>query len=271
MRKWEQFQEAKSELLPRLIKLQAAVKESAEKFGEVDLMKLRPVEEALVDWAGFTVGLQHLKTELKGMSPASAIAVFVVGLKVIRVLNKIIDVALAELLSRQGIIARLLLVHTSCAGWAAVYGYWGAITRNLDAVTDRGVGVLEGETNWLVQLIRNLKRLPAIFWYSTMVSSLISLQQLQTFGKKSMRLAARSLYGSWLLQIVGCSVGLVSVYVRCLTQDQIQELQSNTRRLLAGLASRLPSIASFNGADLQAGTPSTSSPLSTRETSDFSS
>eukprot|EP00442_Polarella_glacialis_P057459 CAMPEP_0115113506 /NCGR_PEP_ID=MMETSP0227-20121206/41417_1 /TAXON_ID=89957 /ORGANISM="Polarella glacialis, Strain CCMP 1383" /LENGTH=134 /DNA_ID=CAMNT_0002513559 /DNA_START=39 /DNA_END=440 /DNA_ORIENTATION=+ len=129
MRKWDELQK---DGLPKWFKLKQALVESAAKLKDIDLVQLRPVEECLTDMAGFTAGVSHLRTELIGVSPASAITIIVVGLKAIRVLNNLVDVALKEILSRQTWIARVLLMYSTVSGWGATYLYWGTITQHLE-------------------------------------------------------------------------------------------------------------------------------------------
>ena len=208
MKKWEQMQDRKDEVMQRLQRLREAVAESALKLREVEFTQLRPVEECLTDWAGLCAGLSHMRGELEGMSPASAIALVVVGLKALRVLNRVIDTALKELLMQQSLLSRGLFLYAAGSGWAIMYAYWGTITKHLNAQNGHGGhnGHLEDGAEWIVQLIRNLKRLPAFFWYSSMVSGLVSLQMGQAVGVWSMRRVARSSAGTRLLPILGLSL-----------------------------------------------------------------
>jgi len=230
------MQDRKEEILQRLQKLREAMAESAVKLRECEFTQLRPVEECLTDWAGLFAGLSHIRGELEGMSPASTVAVLVVGLKAIRVLNRIIDAALQELLMKQSRFSRFLLLYAAGSGWGAVYAYWGTITKHLSVTRPEANGNLENGAEWLVQLIRNLKRLPALFWYSSMASCLVALQMGQTFGLWSVRRTARSVAGEKLLSVLGITVFLAGVWARVSTEEQVQSLRNSTKRAEARLS-----------------------------------
>ena len=221
MKKWEQMQDRKEEVMLRLHKLREAVAESAWKLREIEFTQLRPVEECLTDWAGLCAGLSHLRGEIEGMSPASAVAVVVVGLKAVRVLNRVIDTALKELLMQQSLLSGGLFLFSAGSGWAIVYGYWGTITKHLRI--RNGNGNLEEGAEWVVQLIRNLKRLPAFFWYSSMFSCLVSLQMGQMLGQWSLRRIARSSAGTRLLQILGIAMFVSAACFNRRTEETVME------------------------------------------------
>eukprot|EP00931_Biecheleriopsis_adriatica_P118097 TRINITY_DN93560_c0_g1_i1.p1 TRINITY_DN93560_c0_g1~~TRINITY_DN93560_c0_g1_i1.p1 ORF type:complete len:270 (+),score=52.62 TRINITY_DN93560_c0_g1_i1:23-832(+) len=235
MQKWDELQK-------RTQKWREILTESATKLKDVDFVSLRPMEDCLIDYAGLVSALDKVRGELQGVSPACAIAVGVVALKAMRVMNKMIDVALQELLSRQGFFTRGLLAYSAFSGWAGVYAYWGTITKHLDVVAwPRAAGPYEGGAEWILQLIRNLKRLPALFWISGMASCLVTLQMGQAVGVRSVRRAARSLLGALLLQLLGVGVGVLAVHSTNITAEQMADLRQRTRRALSDLAARLPS------------------------------
>mmetsp|Transcript_102327 Transcript_102327/g.329960 ORF Transcript_102327/g.329960 Transcript_102327/m.329960 type:complete len:250 (-) Transcript_102327:229-978(-) len=229
MRRWDELQQA----LPRLQRFAQAVRDSAGKFQSSEVVQLRSVEESLSDWAGLVARLSSLQGELRGCSRTSLVLVALVALKAVRVLNHLVDTLLAEILSRQSLPARVLLFQSCMSGWVALYTFWDNIVQHLDAsvptLQPSAVnGGLEEGAEWYVQLIRNLKRLPAIFWYSTSASCLVALQASQALGAHSIRFAARSLLGALLLQFVGVGIGFLAHRVVHLTEDETLALRRRT-------------------------------------------
>lgn len=237
MRKWEELQEQRKEVLPKLQSLQVALRESMQKLRESEIMKLRPVEECLTDWAGLLARLAALSEEAQGCSRAQVLAVAIVSLKLLRVANNLMDAVLDELWQRQSWSGRILLGWSLLPGTMALWKYWDAITsKSVDASSQMVHGGLEEGAEWILQLVKNLKRLPAVFWGSTMCSSLVVLHATQMLGVRVLRFASKSGPGIRLLQGVSLVIGILAVYVKGLTEEQAAALRFRTRNVIQSLS-----------------------------------
>eukprot|EP00928_Gymnodinium_smaydae_P038050 TRINITY_DN26323_c0_g1_i2.p1 TRINITY_DN26323_c0_g1~~TRINITY_DN26323_c0_g1_i2.p1 ORF type:complete len:343 (+),score=83.90 TRINITY_DN26323_c0_g1_i2:93-1121(+) len=241
MRKWEDLRQKAEVVVPRLRRLRLALEESANKFSQSEMMQLRNVEDNISDWAGMFARLSALSVELQGCSRASAIAVALVALKALRVCNRCLDVALEELLRRQSFSSRALLFQSCLSGFVALYAFRRTILEHISAASlassgERGaaeIGVLEEGAEWYLQLFRNLKRLPAVFWCSTAATGLVALQAAQGASVRTLRLVSRSTIGGVLLQVLGFLLVGLAYHATTLSEEETRQLRLRTQRVLS--------------------------------------
>jgi len=190
--------------------------------------------------------LSTLHDELRSFSPASLVAASLVITKILRVSGRLIDVALEEMLKRQSLYMSTMLLMSSVSGWFSLYAYRSTIADHLDAsaratlhssnavgeVTDGG---LEEGAEWYMQLLRNLKRLPNIFWFSQAATWLVTLQMSQRVGVRAIQFGSRSIAGTLLLQLAGLFVIVVAWQAEKMSAAHGQDLQRLTQRLLLRL------------------------------------
>lgn len=251
------------EVFPRVQRMRNAIRDSAGKFQQSDMVQLRTVEENLSDWAGLVARLTALKDELQTFSQASLIFAAVVAWKSVRVLGRLIDVSLEEMLKRQSWASSSLLLVSSISGWISLYSYRGTIVDHLDASTQLGRrrsetvdGGLEEGAEWYMQLLKNLKHLPNIFWFSTAASCLVGLQMSERVGVQTIRSSARSTFGAVAIRIISFLSVLLAYQAHSLSEAERQGLRQKTRRLLAEVRRRAnsgSSMSSFSFSRLRSG------------------
>jgi hypothetical protein len=112
--------------------------------------------------------------------PRNYVADGVIALLAARVLvalNAIGDAALHELLHSSTVFARAGLVVTMTQGWLAAYVYRGTLLRELP----------KDRSEQLQQIAKNSLSLPPVFWVSTALSGLVSLQASKELGSGAIR------------------------------------------------------------------------------------
>jgi len=249
MRKFEDLRIRSENVLPRLQRLQTALDASKQKLREANMLQLRNVEDNIADWTDMAIRLGRLKIEVKSFSPASLVVAALVVTKALQMTTKLIDVALGELLKRQSRSASFLLGVSSVSGWITLYTFRNTIMEHVDASTQvreyrsRGAasprnGVVESNAEWLTQLIRNMKRLPNVFWISQAATWLLGLQLSQRIGVRLIKISSRSFVGAFLFQLVGLLVVALSYRACGLSDVERQNLQQKTQRLLSNLRRR---------------------------------
>ncbi|CAK9073819.1 ANK_REP_REGION domain-containing protein [Durusdinium trenchii] len=195
------------------------------------MQKWEQMQDRVSDWSGLLSSLSHMRGELGDMSSASLAVALVVGLRAVHVANRLIDQVLEEVLRSQSRFANFLLLCAASSGFHAAYRHRALITQKLN--TPQSATSLEDRTEWLAQLIHNLKRLPPNFWYSSGLTCLISLQITQRLGVWCVKQTAHKRVGQQLFGLLCIALFLISFWSEQMTEEQVRWLRERTQSLIA--------------------------------------
>lgn len=208
------------ELIPVAKRYYDKTCDAMEKLKESEALQLRRLED-LPSFADYVARLGNqldaLLQELRCMPrPAVATAVLLL-LRLLSMLNGIVDAAIYELLHGRTVLSKLGLLSALVPGWLAIYHYRCAILQDLHVWPERTPEATSStlmKLQWHTQLARNLRRMPPAFWLATCMSGTVGLQITKEVCSRTiqgvLRLRLR------LLLIIGAIYGAAS----CGVQDR---------------------------------------------------
>mmetsp|Transcript_44569 Transcript_44569/g.83660 ORF Transcript_44569/g.83660 Transcript_44569/m.83660 type:complete len:538 (+) Transcript_44569:36-1649(+) len=240
-----------------------------QRLEELEALQLRHPESSpsAEEWIANTRNdFQPLFAEFRRMPRCAVAAAMLVSLRVITTLNALTDVAIKELLHGRSTVSRAGLAAAIFPGWLVIYHH----RRNLleDVFVDsRGVadaGDVDFEFSacdrlqWHTKLARNLLRMPPLFWLTTSISGVITLQMLRDLGAKAVHrvlhmrlrmLLAGTTAVSLLLtsdKVIGCCHNFIALaaerYVESLPPDRARAISTAWYQLQANLRSATAEI-----------------------------